>query len=176
MCSSWWAISEPGPPQELVVDLLDGRVLVRLAELLAAVDRIQRRGPLAEQFGIEHVEAFGRIGLAAAADAAAGAGHDLDHVERLLAGLDLVEQHLGVGQAVGHADVDVVLADGHVGLAEPFHGADLGEFQPVGRLAGDQLGGGAERGFHHAAGGAEDVAGAAGHAQRGVELARRAAC
>ena len=32
---------------------------------------VQRRGPLAQQFGIEHVVAFGRIGLAAAADAAA---------------------------------------------------------------------------------------------------------
>ena len=107
-----------GLEEELVVDLLDGRVLVRFAELLAGIDAVQRRRPLAEQFGIEHAVAFGRIGLAAAADAAAGAGHDLDHVERLLAGLDLVEDRLGVLQAVGHADVDVVLADGHVDLAE----------------------------------------------------------
>ena len=134
---------------------------------------VQGAGPLAEQLGIEHLDALGRIGLAAAADAAAGAGHHLDHVELLLAGLDLVQQDLGVGQAVGHADVDVVLADGHVGFAQALDGADLGELQPVGRLAGDQFAGGPERGLHHAAGGAEDVAGAAGQAQRGVELARR---
>ncbi len=142
-----------------------------LRSFLPRIDRVQRRSPLAEQFGVEHAVAFGRIGLAAAADAAAGAGHDLDDVERLLAGLDLVEDRLGVLQAVGHGDVDVVLADGHVDLAEALHRADLGELQPVGRLAGDQFGRCAERRLHHAAGRAEDVAGAAGQAQRRVELA-----
>ena len=83
--------------------------------------------------GSRTFDALGRIGLAAAADAAAGTGHHLDHVERLLAGRDLVQENLGVGQAVGHADVDIPLADGHVGFAQPLDGPDLGEFQPVGR-------------------------------------------
>ena len=132
-----------------------------------------RRWPAAEQIGIEDLDALGRIGLPAAATAAAGTGHHLDHVERLLAGLHFVQQHFGVGQTVGHAHVDVVLADGHVGFAEALDGPDLGEFEPVGRFAGNQLAGCPQRGFHHAAGGAEDVAGAAGQAQRRVELARR---
>ena len=97
---------------------------------LSIVYRALARMP--EQLGIEHLDALGRIGLAAAADAAAGTGHDLDHVELLLAADDLVQQDLGVGQAVGHADVDVVVADGHVGLAQALDGADLGELQPVG--------------------------------------------
>ncbi len=74
-------------------------------------------------------------------------------------------------QAVGHADVDAPVADGDVGFAQALDGADLGEFEPVGRLAGDQFAGGAEGGLHDAAGGAEDVAGAGGDAQRSVELA-----
>ena len=65
----------------------------------------------------------------------------------------------------------LLVADGHVGLAQALDGADLGELEPVGRLAGDQFAGGAERGFHHAAGRAEDVAGPAGEPERGVELA-----
>jgi hypothetical protein len=43
--------------------------------------------------------------------------------------------------------------------------------RPLGRLAGDELAGRPERRLHHAAGGAEDVAGAAGHAERVVEFA-----
>ncbi len=58
----------------------------------------------------------------------------------LLAGLDLVEDCLGVLQAVGHGDADVVLANGHVDLAQSFHRADLGELQPVGWFARDQFG------------------------------------
>ena len=69
----------------------------------------------------------GRIGLAAAADAAAGAGHDLDDVVLLLAADHLVEQDLGVLQAVGHADVDDRAAQVDGGLLDPFDAADLVE-------------------------------------------------
>ena len=130
--------------------------------------------PAAEKpIRIEHLDALGRIGLSAAAATAARARHHLDHVERLLAGLDFVQQQFGVGQAVGHAHVDAPIADGHVGFAQAFDRADLGEIQPVGRFAGDQLAGRPQRGLHHAAGDAEDVAGAAGQPQGSVELARR---
>ena len=86
-------------------------------------------------------------------------------------GLDLVQDRLGVLQAVGHADPNVVLADGHVDLAKALDSADLSELQAVGRLAGDQFSGGAESGLHHAPGGAKNVARPARQAQRGVELA-----
>ena len=48
----------------------------------------------------------GEAGLAAAADAAAGAGHDLDEVVAGLAGLDPLDHLAGVAQAVGHGDLD----------------------------------------------------------------------
>ena len=54
-----------------------------------------KASPRREPIGIEHLDVLGRIGLAAAADTAAGTGHDLDHVEPL-ARLDLVQQILAL--------------------------------------------------------------------------------
>ena len=70
-----------------------------------------------------------RIGLAAAADAAAGTGHDLDDVEGLLAADHLVQQALGVVQAVGHADVERRAGQIDRRLLDALDAADLGEVQ-----------------------------------------------
>ena len=158
--------------EKRIVELMDCRVLIAFAERLGAVDRVQRAGPLAEEMLVEHFDALGWIGLAAAADAAARASHDLDDVESCpVRPITLSSRDLGIGQSIGHPHVDRFVAHGHVRLPQPLDRPDLGEFQPIGGFAGLEADGRAERGFHHPAGGAEDVARAAGNAQRGVELA-----
>lgn len=98
--------------EELVVELYDLRIVVRLAQRVALV------------LGIEGARAFGTVGIddvhilvgeeavaddghAAAVDAAAGAAHDLDEVVRARVLADLVEQDLGVCHAGGHRHLDV---------------------------------------------------------------------
>lgn len=51
------------------------------------------------------------FGLTVAADAAAGAGHDLDEVVLLAAVFHALDQRAGVGRTIDHCDVEFVLAD-----------------------------------------------------------------
>ena len=164
---------------DVLVELDDGRVLVRLAHGLAFVF-------LVEGF---HTGFAGRVdaflagtGLAAAGDAAAGAAHDFDEVVGAGAGCDLVHQLLGAGQAAGDGDLDfqtfgsfpfrldvLQLDGGFLDLIQTNDGADVqvGEGQLT---AGDDLVDGTQGSFHNAAGQAEDVGRAGGQAQRIVEF------
>mmetsp|Transcript_27715 Transcript_27715/g.70629 ORF Transcript_27715/g.70629 Transcript_27715/m.70629 type:complete len:221 (+) Transcript_27715:691-1353(+) len=90
-----------GSSQELGVQLLDERVLVRPADVEPLVQVVHGRLPLLQDLLV------GGAGLAAAADAAAGARHDLDKVVVHAARLEVGDDLLGVAQTVGHRDLDV---------------------------------------------------------------------
>ena len=128
---------------------------------------VESSGPHGAQF------VGGPVGLAASANASAGAGHHFDEViRRLLAcGLgcaDLVDHLLDVGQSVGHGDTN--------GLAGHLDGAFLDPGQPARHLeldlgsvrAGDIEVRAAKRCFHHPAGHAEDRSRAGVHAENVV--------
>ena len=98
--------------EELLVQLLDLRVVVGLTDGLPLVFGVEGLGSL-PAVGIEDVvflvrqEHAPHIGLSAAVDAAARASHDLDEVILALSFADVVQQHAGrlhAGRA-GHVDV-----------------------------------------------------------------------
>ena len=75
--------------EELIVNLLDGRILVRLTKRLSSVVVIESLS--AETAYIYEVANLGiNERLSAAVDAAARASHDLDEGVRRSAGLDLI--------------------------------------------------------------------------------------
>lgn len=85
-------------------------------------------------------------------------------------GHNLIQQTFGVLQSVGYRDVQHAIAELHTRFFHDFNAADLDEIQLFTCLTGELLVSGAQRGLHHSAGGAENVAGAGRHAERGVEI------
>ena len=85
--------------EQVLVQFCDVRVFVTLTDLFLGVDRVEGLGPPAIEVVVDGIDAVRRIGLAAAADAAAGTGHDLDDV--VLGGppLDVLQDHARVAQA-----------------------------------------------------------------------------
>ena len=143
-------------------------------------------GPLDEGSAVRLVEALRplllhrdqSVGLARTADAAGLAGHDLHQVEVLPARLDIVQQLLGIHQAVDHGDpqgpVPHRQRHGPDGLAAP----DAGELDGLEGVLGLVLHHPPGHGLRHAAGGAEDGGRAGAHAEgqvRGLPLQLREA-
>src|SRR5699024_6014735 len=137
----------------------------------------QRQGPVDLVQGLDAGVPDGVVGadgLTAAADAAAGAGHDLDEDVVGLAALHPADDLLGVLQAVGDGYLQRGAVEVNGGLLDGVDvAADVCELQTGQSLAGVHLIGGTQGGLHHAAGGAEDGAGAGADAQGGVKLALR---
>ena len=106
--------------------------------------------------------------LTRAADAAGAAGHDLDEVKVFASGLDFVDELLGVEKAVAHRDADRPLADEHACHAHAFHAAKTGVFDGHRRVFRFVRAAAARDRFRHAAGSAEDDAGAGRDAERHV--------
>ena len=148
---------------EVVIDVLQIRVLLRDTQLAALV-RLED--------GIETLSLSGIAcgGLSAATDAAVGAGHDFDEVKVLFAGLDLLDQLVGIAQTVGHADAQLQIACGDLKGLDAVQTTDtaLGNsLQGVGRSIVQDT---ADNGLGHAAGDAEDDACAGVITQRIVGL------
>ena len=154
-----------GRAEELLVDGLDLRVLMAFAQGQAPVDLIQGLDT-----GVPD-GVVGADGLSAAADTAAGAGHDLDEDIVGLAALYPADKLLGVLQTVGHGHLQGGAVEVNGGLLDGVDVAPYGvKLQPGQGLAGVELVGGAQGGLHNAAGSAEDGAGAGAGAQGGVKL------
>ena len=110
-------------PQRLAekfgVQTLYGRIVVRGSHRLVRVDRIERL------HSRPHGRRVGADGLSAAADAAAGTRHDLDEMQVVAAGANLIEQSAGVAQAAGDRHPQLDLVDFHAGFLDalqPAHG------------------------------------------------------
>ena len=142
-----------GMVKELPVNGLNVGILMALAQGQALVQIVEGLDAGLARFVI------GADGLSAAADAAAGAGHDLDEEIVGLAVLDPADDLLGVLQAVDHRHLEGGAVQIDSGLLDAAHlAADRLEFQPGQFLLGVELIGGAQGGLHDAAGGAEDGA------------------
>ena len=113
------------------------------------------------------------VGLTSAADATAGAGHDLDGVELFLAFAHSFEEFAGVGQTVGNADVDGRTVEVNPSVADAFHATEFGEIDLFEGLAGEHFVGGTGGGFNHTTSGTEDDASTRGFAQRVVVILKR---
>ena len=106
--------------------------------------------------------------LARAADAAGAAGHNFDKVKVFASGLDLVDELLGVEKTVAHRNADRPLADEHARHTHAFHAAKTGIFNGHRRVFRFVRAAAARDRFRHAAGRAEDDAGAGRDAERHV--------
>ena len=133
-----------GLAQELHIHLLHQQVLVALADGAALVLVVKGLGTQGLDVG-EVAHRGGLDGLAAAVDAAAGAGHDLDEVILLFALAHHVQHLAGVGGAADHADPHGQA--GHLvgGFLHALGAAHVGKLQLVQGLAGQGLHGGAQR-------------------------------
>ena len=109
-------------------------------------------------------------GLTAAAGAAAGTGHDLHEVILHLAGAQGLDELAGVLQAAGHGHPDGGALNVEGGFLPAVQTPDVPEGVRRRIDPGDQVVSRAQSRFHHAAGGAEDHAGAGTHAQGRVKL------
>ena len=119
--------------------------------------------------GLGHLRAV-VDGLAAAAGAAAGTGHDLHEIVVDPPLLQIGHQLPGVGEAADHRHGEVAhLRNGEGGLLPTLHATDGAEGIRVGIGAGDQIIGAAEGGVHHTAGGTEDHRRTGTGTQRTVE-------
>ena len=140
-------------PQVLVVQTLDRGVAVRDADGFLSVDGVERFHPL---LGGQPIHANG---LTTAGDAATRAGHDFDEVQVIAAGADFLEQPIDVAHAVDDGDTELDALDVQVSFLVPRKSADRFHVEVRQFLAGEQEVRGTNRGFHHAAGGTEDLAG-----------------
>ena len=127
---------------------------------IAVIENLSPQG--ADICGVAHVTRL--LGLSAAVYTAAGASHNLNEMVICLAGFDFIEQLSGVAQAGGHRYL--YLHAGHIvgGLLDALGSPDLGEVKLWKLLAGQGLHSGTEGCLHHAAGSAEDNAGAGAEA------------
>ena len=96
--------------QILLIELLDIRVLMRLTDGLRLVLSVQTRSTRSARIDVQALEGLDDR-LAAAVDAAARAGHDLDEGVVRLAGLDAVDELLGSTGAVRNSRLDLNAAD-----------------------------------------------------------------
>ena len=137
--------------EELLVELDDVGVLVRLADSLAgvlAVDGVHT--------GLDHAAVPVMEGLAGTADTAAGAGHDLDCMEVVHAGADTVEQLAGIAEGMGYAYVHRQTVEIDRGVTYALESPELIEVYTVQLLAGVELVGSTHGGLDHTSGGSED--------------------
>ena len=104
--------------------------------------------------------------LAAAANAAAGAGHNFHEVIMNLACFELVEQLACITQAAYRAGTQCCAAEGEFAYLAAFCAANVGEGIFRSFLAFDYMVGGTQCCFHNAAAGTEDNCGAGALAQR----------
>ena len=128
---------------EFLVDLFNLRVLVAGAQLHGDVPPVKGGNALFAGFvRIPHDV----LGLTGAADAAAGAGHDLHEMVLPAAFLHTLQEGPGVGSAVNRRNLKRLVADCHLSLPHARVPANRGQVQQAlgGAFAGDVGIGGAQ--------------------------------
>lgn len=153
--------------EEVAVEHLQNGILVRLADRQIPVNLVECLHALLLD-GVRRAD-----GLAAAADAAAWAGHDLDEVIGRDALADLLHENLRVLERVRDCDVQRMAANLERALLDALEAARLLEVEPLERLARQLVADRAQGGLHDAARRAENRAGARGRAERAVEVRLR---
>ena len=149
------------------VDLFDFRIFMAGTKGHGAVPLIERgNAALADLVGIFHEILW----LSAAANAAAGAGHDLHKMVLLSAFLHPPEEGAGIGGAVNHGHLQRQLPNFHLGLPHPIIAPNRAEVKQRLRsaLTGEILIGCAQSGLHYPTGVAEDDARTGGLAHQGI--------
>ena len=142
---------------------------MRLAQIHLRVCGVEHlRTECAQVDGIANRRRLER--LTAAVYTAARAGHDFDEIDLFLAVLNLCEQLLRVLRAARDRNLDFEVAELVGGALDRSGSANVVEFELFERLAKNNLGGGAQSGFHNAAGRAEDRARAGTDIERLVEF------
>lgn len=152
------------------VKLLDYRIFVRLTKFVLRVRAVNRFR--AKRFDVEsRVDLVGRNDwLSAAVYATAGASHNLDELVLALAGFDLFEKFAGVCKRMSDRNLDFGTV--HIDFRRLDTLGAANRFVVHGRrfLTGDDFVHGTERGFHNAAGRAEDKSRTRADSERSVEL------
>ena len=153
-----------GLAEELFIQRLDLRIVMRLTDNLTFVFRIEGVGSLL-LVGVHDVvvfvgkEYFANVGLSAAVDTTAGAAHDLNEGIRRSAFADLVEKDLCPAHTAGDGNFDLLTRKLEFGFADVFKTTDFVEDDALSLLAGKNEVSGTKGRFHNAAGDAEDNAG-----------------
>ena len=147
-----------------MVEGLDIRVFVGFTDRQVLVDFVEG----GHAFFADGVG--GADGLAAAADTAAGAGHDFDKVIGAGALFYLFHDDAGVFEGMGNGDVHVASGQADGAFFDAVKAAHVHEFEFFEGLAGDFFVDGAQGRFHDASGSAEDGASAGGEAQGAVKV------
>ena len=150
-----------------MVEGLDIRVFVGFTDRQVPVDFVEG----GHAFFADGVG--GADGLAAAADTAAGAGHDFDKVIGTDTFFYLFHDGAGIFEGMGYGDMHLAVGQAYGGFFDAVKAAYIHEFDFFEGLAGDFFVDGAQGCFHHAAGSAEDGAGAGGEAQGTVKVVFR---
>ena len=143
---------------ELLQDGGDAGVVLRPLEGGGPVGGVQAGGA-GLLFGLE------AVGLSRAAHAAVGAGHDLDQVVVGGALVDLLQELLGVDEAVDHRQLDLPVAHGDGGLPDGLVAPQRGVLQGPEGVPGFVGHAVADHRLGHAAGGAVDGARAGAQAE-----------
>ena len=145
--------------EEIIIDISEGRVLLR--DLVLA-------GIVCFEDSLEALCLAGIAGgrLSAAADAAVGAGHDFDEVKVLFSALDLLDQLVGIAEAVGHCDAKVEVTGGNLECLDAFQTTDTAFSDSCHFGIGGGSKDAADNSFGNAAGNSEDNAAAGVHIQR----------
>ena len=126
-----------GLTQEFSIKMLNGGVLVGASQLFSSINSIECLGASLGNFWIHGVLVDLRIGLASPHDATSGAGHDLHQMVLFLAGLDGIQDLLGVVQPVGDCDVDLYAANLDGGFLDAGDTPDILKYQGAQFLAGE---------------------------------------
>ena len=138
--------------EEIIIDISEGRVLLR--DLVLA-------GIVCFEDCLEALCLAGIAGgrLSAAADAAVGAGHDFNEVKVLFSALDLLDQLVGIAEAVGNCDAKVEVTGGNLECLDAFQTTDTAFGNRLEGIGGCIIQHTADDGFRHTTRDAEDDAG-----------------
>ena len=144
-----------GLPEELLVNPLDGGVLVALPDdlgLVLVVDSLGAEGPHI----LQHLYIGRYDGLAAAVYAAAGAGHNLDEVIARVALPYLLHELPGVGGTMCNGNLNIHTSHVDSGFLHTLNAPHIIVLNGLEILAGQDVRHGTESSRQDAAGSAED--------------------
>ena len=158
-----------GFAEELLVDLLDSRILVGSAERLVSILLIESACTKSANISVVE-DNCGLDGLTTAVDAAARAAHDLDEVILTLASLDIIKKLGNVLETGSNSNLNLSAVYIIGSLLDAFKTANVLEVNRLNGLAGENFNSSTESSLHNAAGNAEDNAGAGGFAKDRIEI------
>ena len=127
-----------GSLKELIVQFLNCQVILGSTQICILIIIIQNSRTNSTQIHV-HTNSCRLMRLTAAVDTSAGTSHDLNELNVQLAGLDLVEQCLGIGSSAGNSNIDGHIAN-LIGCGlDAFNATNFNEVQFLKLLAFNNL-------------------------------------